>query len=260
MSSAPQVPGVRNLRDVGGYAADGGVVAGGLLYRAELLTDRNANESNATWTDEAADAVEALGLRLVIDLRSLPELESSPTRWVHDGVRHAHIPIDDGAPGSDTDLMAAVFSGARESFTVDDMGRYYREMLDRRAPELARGAHEIASADGPALVHCSAGKDRTGILIAMVLGLLGVSRQDILDDYVETGIRRPDRVLLYSDLLERRGLSPEQLRPMFETPRVALESALGWLDDTAGSVETYLVERGGLDPADVIRLQRRLIS
>ncbi|RFA10381.1 hypothetical protein B7R54_15080 [Subtercola boreus] len=256
------IAGVQNLRDLGGTVAAGGaVVAPGRLYRAELLTDTSPNESNATWTEAVDEGVALLGLAAVIDLRSVPEKNVSPSRWVRDGTLYVEIPIDDGAPGSSTDLMKAVLAGTRDLFTVDDMELYYRSMLAGRAVELATGVAAIADAAGaPVLVHCSAGKDRTGVLIAMVLDLLGVARDDVLSDYEETGRRRPDRVLEYTALFARHGLTVEQVRPMFETPRRALAGALADVDERYGSVEAYLSERGGLEAGTADRLRSALLT
>ncbi|WP_448388377.1 tyrosine-protein phosphatase [Microbacterium aurum] len=261
LESPIAVPGVRNLRDIGGLrAADGRITATRRLYRAELLTDRSANESNAVWTDAADDAVTTLGLATVIDLRSQPELDVSPSRWVREGTTHVHVPIDDGAPGSESDLMAAVVSGAKASFTVEDLGNYYLAMLHGRANELGRGIRTIAESDGPVLVHCSAGKDRTGVLVAVALEIVGVDRETVLDDYVETGIRTPDRVSLYADMLESRGLTADQVRPMFETPRTALSHALESAVASDGSIAEFFINRAALTAEDVERLRAALLT
>jgi protein-tyrosine phosphatase len=155
-----------NLRDLGGYAAgDGSTVRWGTLYRADALHR----------TPEAAVAVAAeLGWRTVVDLRTPAEQDLG--RFESLGVTVVHLPVlaetwDDGGLQDDPD-------------PVEYLTGRYLEMLDVGAPALRAAVEVLASTDRlPAVFHCSAGKDRTGVLAALVLSVLGVAGDDIAEDY-----------------------------------------------------------------------------
>ena len=163
---------VHNFRDLGGYeTADGRTTLWRTLYRADGLY-------RLTPADVAA--LEPLGLRTVIDLRSAPELDERGRFPVdaHPVVFH-HLPIVDktwahgDAPEYERDEDFLIWA--------------YQDMLTVGAPRFAK-AFEVLAAPGalPAVFHCAAGKDRTGLLAAMLLGSLGVSHSDIVADYALT--------------------------------------------------------------------------
>ncbi|HEX2783106.1 MAG TPA: tyrosine-protein phosphatase [Ilumatobacteraceae bacterium] len=163
---------VHNFRDLGGYAtADGRHTVWRTLFRADGL-----------YRLTAADvvALEPLGLRTVIDLRSAPEL-SERGRFpvdVHPVVFH-HLPIID-ATWADADRPE---HDRDEDFLI----WAYQEMLTVGAPRFAAAFEALAEPDAlPAVFHCAAGKDRTGLLAALLLGSLGVSDDDIVADYALT--------------------------------------------------------------------------
>jgi protein-tyrosine phosphatase len=152
--------GTRNVRDVGGYPAAGGRrIRWHTLLRSDELTRLPGH---------AADELRGIGVRQVIDLRWPNELELSPNLFRDDpDVRYLSIPLlaDDPTPRIGLDGM-------------------YRLILDERLPQLAAVVRALAVPDGlPAIVGCAAGKDRTGVTIAVVLALAGVADQDIIDDY-----------------------------------------------------------------------------
>lgn len=163
---------VHNFRDLGGYAtADGRATVWRKLFRADGLY-------RLTPADVAA--LEPLGLRTVIDLRSAPELDERGRFPVdaHPVVFH-HLPIVDktwahgDAPEYERDEDFLIWA--------------YQDMLTVGAPRFARAFEVLAAADAlPAVFHCAAGKDRTGLLAALLLGSLGVSHDDIVADYALT--------------------------------------------------------------------------
>jgi protein-tyrosine phosphatase len=163
---------VHNFRDLGGYAtADGRTTLWRTLYRADGLY---------RLTPADVTALEPLGLRTVIDLRSDSELDERGRFPVdaHPVVFH-HLPIVDktwahlDAPDYDRDEDFLIWA--------------YQDMLAIGAPRFA-AAFEVLAEPGalPAVFHCAAGKDRTGLLAALLLGSLGVSHDDIVADYALT--------------------------------------------------------------------------
>lgn len=244
------LPGVRNLRDLGGHVTrDGLIVAPQRLYRAEALVLADARESNAQWVDEHEGHYATLGLASVIDLRAEVEKATMPSGWAKPtGAAYFDIPINEGVPGTNTDLVGNVVNGTHSAITAQDLGEFYVHMLERRAHEFGTAFRTIATAEHhPVLVHCSAGKDRTGLVIALVLEALNVDREAIYTDYQLTGTHMPDRVNLYTHNFGEVGVELDAVRAMFETPRQALAVAFEHLDTNYGSPAGYLQERAAVD-------------
>jgi protein-tyrosine phosphatase len=144
-------------------------------------------------------------------------------------------------------------------FGVGDMTRFYCDMLDRRADVFAGVARVLASpARLPVLVHCSAGKDRTGMFVALVLGALGVPRPVVIRDYALTGVFRPNRVVAYADSFTAAGIAPNDVRVLFETPAAAMEATLAYLDERYGGAAGYLLA-GGLTQAELDLIRASLL-
>jgi len=156
-----RLAGTRNLRDVGGYpAGDGTRTRWRTLLRTDAL-DRLPAASQAELV--------GLGLRQVIDLRWPSELDEAPSVFrASDAVRYNSIPLleDDPGPGN----------------TLADI---YRLMLDTRATQLVEIVRSLIAPGGlPAVVGCAAGKDRTGVTIALVLAAVGVPTDVVVADYM----------------------------------------------------------------------------
>lgn len=200
-------------------------------------------------------------MRTVIDLRSRREQDQRASAWPEaGGAELVSIPIDEGGEG-DTDYVREVREGIRTTFTAADMATFYAVTLRRRGPEFGAAIRVLADADRvPVLVHCAAGKDRTGLLVALVLELLGTPRDLVIADYVLTGELRPNRVAAYADQFTAAGVDPADVATMFDTPASAMEAALGGLDGEFGSVEGYLTDRGGVTRGDLDALRVNLLE
>ena len=257
------IPGTTNLRDVGGLPAAGGKqVARGRLYRGEVLASSGAAEMNGAYQRGQATAYEGLGLMTVFDLRSTVERERTPSAWgLATGAKVVEEPIPDGAPGGVPDYVALLRAGDLRAFTVNDLGRFYCGLLDKYAEVFSRIVRRLAKQSSvPALVHCSAGKDRTGLVVALVLDVLGTPREAILEDYILTGVNRPDRIHAYADELARVGVDPMAVRTLFESPWGAMEMALDHLDERYQGPTGYLLRSGSVGPEDLEALRAQLVE
>ena len=158
-----------NFRDLGGYpTADGRQTRWRLLFRADGLTRLSSTDLST---------LAELGVRNVIDLRTALEVESRG-RFPADatGVRYHHLPLTDTLPGAE-DVPQWGDTGF--------IARRYLGMLEWGAPSVAAALELLADrANLPAVFHCSVGKDRTGVLSALVLGFLGVPDDVIVEDYL----------------------------------------------------------------------------
>lgn len=162
-----ELEGLDNVRDVGGLPLDrGGTTRPKVLLRSGTLH----------YCDDSAveHLVDVYGLRLVLDLRTRREIDrDGPTRVARAGVRTVALSF---IPEEGRELPEA---GA----DVDPLLHVYLGYLADRADNVVEAVRLIATCDGPVLVHCAAGKDRTGVLVALVLDAVGVQRAAVIADY-----------------------------------------------------------------------------
>ena len=234
-----------NFRDVGGYrTADGRAVRWGQVYRAGSL---------AELTDGDVAALGALGLRLVCDLRSPDELARHADR-LPPGATHTHRSI----AGEIGRLRRVVILYRKRHRLQELLEQIYRVMIDQNGPALA-GVLRLAAdpANRPLVIHCTAGKDRTGLAVALLLLSLGVPEETVVADYtlsnhafeVLSGRMRPEMARLYSF-----GFNEAQLQPLLLAEARTLRGALAYLRRRYGSLDWYL-QRAGLS-ADTLDARR----
>lgn len=182
-----ELDGAANVRDVGGLpTTDGGQTATGRLLRADNLQQLSAADVRLL--------VDKFGLTTVVDLRSDFELTAegpAPLDSVA-GVRHAHHSIVPQV-GDTSDVVAAALLARREAdlrrYPGDRWCGHYLGYLDERPDQVSAAMVSIARAPGLAIVHCAAGKDRTGVIVALALSVAGVTPEAIVADYAATGER-----------------------------------------------------------------------
>jgi protein-tyrosine phosphatase len=113
----------------------------------------------------------------------------------------------------------------------------------------------------PAVFHCTAGKDRTGLTAALVLSTLGVDDAQILDDYeLSNRFRSAVRIAEIRPALEENGIDIERYLPLFSAPRRAMAAALEGIGATYGSVEAYLTGPASVAPATLAALREHLLE
>lgn len=256
------IPGTANLRDVGGYrAADGSEVLRRRLYRSEAIVDRGGPDSYSF--HDAAHAVHyrALDLRTVIDLRAEREAGLAPTAWARaTGARLYEFPIAEGGEGADTNYIRMLISGEMDRFDAEDMAGFYIGLLENRAETWGAAYRVLSERDRlPALVHCAAGKDRTGVFIALVLSSLGVPDDLVATDYSLTDRYRPNRIDAYAHRFVAAGRDPEIARALFESPYQAMRSMLDHLSAVYGGPVGYLQDRAGVSAEQIDRLRAALL-
>jgi len=235
---------VHNFRDIGGYPArDGQITKWRQLYRADGLY---------RLTERDIDTVRALGLRTVIDLRTKEELAERGT-FPHQTIEvtFTHHPVIDTTWKLDAH---------RDKSAHDFLTWAYRDMLRVGSGTLARAITDLAAPGAlPAVFHCAAGKDRTGVLAALLLSALGVPRQVVLADYALTA-GGMERMRAWAAREH-----PELAEQMADTPSAfmaALPEAMGdvlaELDAAHGSIEAYVrsigVQAGTIDSLAVSML------
>ncbi|MFE5539911.1 tyrosine-protein phosphatase [Streptomyces sp. NPDC056492] len=256
----PELAGVRNFRDVGGLpTTDGRRVKPGKLFRSGHL-------AHATETD--AEFLASLGLHTIFDFRNNADHDLEGPDVELPGVRNVNIPLSDPADGrefwtmvreGDVEQLRGLLGDGKAAAR---MAGSYRTMIEKRTAEHGRVLHALAEDGVPALMHCAAGKDRAGLSIAVTLLALGVGREAIVADYLESNApHRRYRVRRGSDAPEAR--SPEVmelLSPLFDARAEYLASAFDAIDGHWGGLDRYLAEGLGLTPETLDRLRDRLLD
>ena len=249
--------GADNFRELGGYPADEGkTVRWGQIWRG-VPTARLTGEADRAKLD-------ALGLRLILDLRSTQEAKQEPD-YVPDGARLVQICglcTKDGqeiafAPGDIERMTAETPEGE------SPLRRMYCSMLfgNKAFRELFRA---LEAGETPVLFHCSAGKDRTGVAAMLILLALGTSDETICADYAQTNVcRKPEIDALLAQHAQEIAQDPgkEQFyRSMAGVDPATAPYVLHTIRERCGSAENYLEQEYGLTPARLMRLRRMYLE
>jgi protein tyrosine/serine phosphatase len=238
-----ELEGAVNVRDLGGLpTTDGGTTVPGRLLRSENLQELSPRDITRL--------VDEIGVTTVVDLRSTNEvtIEGPAPLDALPGVRRAHHPVlTEFLDVSDTVKSALVLEAAegdRSRYPDDHMCGHYLGYLEKRPEEVTAALRSIATAPGAAIVHCAAGKDRTGVIVALTLTAAGVAPEAIVADYMATNDRleaiigRLSRSKMYAG-----GVTSVPIRahaPRAETMKAFLEQ----LDARYGGLEAWATANG----------------
>lgn len=232
-----------NFRDLGGYeTVDGRQVRWRRLFRSDSLVPVTAEDARLLTGD--------LGLLAVIDLRTSKEVEREGRGGLADVALHYHhIPlVDDVEHDPDRPWDRSLHEA-------------YTHMLGKRAARLAEALEAIAAevSEHPTVFHCVAGKDRTGIVAALVLALLGVSDDDIVADYALT----QDVMATMIERYPRRALRSSAGAPypsaILRAEAETMRQTLGELADAYGSAAGWAAA-AAVDPAVIAKLRDALLT
>ena len=237
------VAGLYNLRDTGGYRAAGGTSRWGKLLRSDAL-----HRIDATGRDRLAE----IGVAHIIDLRGGDERATAPSAVDGLEVTVHHLPVfDDADP-------------AAQATTHVGLVPVYDHIVDERGAQLVDAIRVIIAADDDdaVLVHCTAGKDRTGLVVAFALAAAGVDRDDVVADYAATAENlRGEWSDAMTAVFEQRGieLTAGMVELITESPAEVLEALLERIDRVHVSISAYLLAHG-LTPTELERLTAVIID
>lgn len=234
---ALDVPGAVNLRDVGGLPAGGLVTRHGVLFRS----------GNLAQLDRAGTAaLGGLGLRRIIDLRADEEVVHAPSRIAGLDVTTQRVPL---------------FLGSVESFFADDISldEMYRRLVEDSSALVVEVVRGIL-ADQPVLVHCTVGKDRTGVTVALTLAAAGVDTDAVIGDYARTEALLPEwrnrRIVEFLRSMHPGAVHLEDLAT--RSPAPVMRALLAGVDERYGSAAGYL-RAHGLGDDEIAELGRVLL-
>lgn len=246
--------GTPNFRDFGGYLTTGSHhVRWGKLYRSGSL---------GRLTDEDLAVLEALNIAAVCDFRHDDERAHDPSRWPDvPHTQHLHMPLSEGDHATSLKDLLAGPNPVTLGAVVELMASINRDFVVKHSEVYARVLDLVLETDGPVLIHCAAGKDRTGFGAAVILGALGVPRDTIMKDYMLTAeYLVKDKEL--DQLLARYNLGKiprEAGAALFGVKLEYLNAAFAAIDSEFGSLDTYLREELGFDEVAQRELRRKLL-
>lgn len=233
--------GAYNIRDLGGYALRGG---GSTQWRRLLRADGLHRLAEAD-----ARRLAAHGVATVIDLRRQAELDAAPNPFAaFDGVAYHHVSLFDR-------LDPLALAGSAN--LLHDL---YCLALRERGDAFAEVLRLIANApDGIVLFHCTAGKDRTGLIAALLLLIAGADEATIIEDYAMTGALIAPMLENLIREAELRGDDVDAFRPLLACTPETMAATLAELEAVHGGVESYLASIG-IDGDALAKLRRRLMA
>lgn len=230
--------GLVNLRDLGNLPTDdGGLTRSGVVYRSD------APHAG----DRVPDAVEQWPPEAVIDFRD-PAEYGPPSHPLSEVAKVHRLPLLE-------DVRAQ--SGGRESW--GSLAEIYQQMLDKASEKLVEAFRIALESDGPVLVHCAAGKDRTGVVSALLLGSAAVRFDSIVADYVRTD-RNMDRVLKRLDMDPELppGVDERDVEELISAPASAIEGVLARFAEHERGAAGWLSAHGVTDE-EIRRWQERFV-
>ncbi len=223
--------GASNFRDIGGYATHSGSFRKGRVYRSDHLADLSGQDLNT---------LQELGIARSLDFRGAHERKRSPYQYSF-LTSHA-LTVE---PTVLPDFLAMVAKGQMDMQAArGTMNKTYTEFVTGHAATFARVFDQLLEADTPVVMHCTAGKDRTGFAVALLHRAAGVHPDDVMHDYLLTNqfFRRPD-------LPDNRGISDEVLNVLWGVQPEFLETAFKTIDEEHGDLESFFQSTLKLSPA-----------
>ena len=236
--------GAYNFRDLGGLQAAGGRrIRRGQVFRSDRLT-------NLTPSD--AELLEAFTIGRIFDLRSDLELSHHGAGdFAGGGDRHRHRPLV---------AISLSITDSRIEWDKVDLQSRYLEMLQEGAPVIREILEHLAAEDAsPTVFHCTGGKDRTGVVAAVLLRALGVADEVIVEDYAISERYLEPFVEATRAMMEREGFDSELVLYLCGSPAERMRKMLADMDARWGSVDAYL-EWTGMSRSTVEDLRSRLLE
>ncbi|MEV0293638.1 tyrosine-protein phosphatase [Nocardia sp. NPDC050710] len=255
------LPHVPNARDIGGYRAHGGKVEFGQVYRADALDQLDAGEQQQLVSHN---------IGAVIDFRSPTESRQAPDK-VPASIPVTALPVYD--PANDFFIMISQVIGggpAKQQEVLGDgkgaeiMRTYYRWFVTDPAArdQFGTALRAIATAPGPVLYHCTAGKDRTGWMTAIIMEALGVAKGQIYKDFLQSNDNLAAKNEATLAGLESRGLITDRalFAPILGVQRDYLKAAFDQVQQSYGSFERFVSEGLGVDSGTLEALRSKLLN
>ncbi len=255
--------GAHNVRDIGGYStADGKTVAWGRVFRADSLDSLTPDDQRAV-----ADA----NVGTVVDFRGADEIAKSGVDQVPESIDVVNIPLLDESTQALSEAIQTAMTTGDPAVMQEMLGDGKAERIGDEGfvvqldqPETMAGYADtmrlIADSDGALVYHCTAGKDRTGMMTALLLGLLGVPDDTIVDDFVLSNeFNREHNEETYA-FLASKGVDIDLIRPLTEQSASKIQPVLDAVNNEYGGWDGFATTVLGLDGDTVTKLRDTLLT
>jgi protein-tyrosine phosphatase len=256
--SRVELAGARNLRDLGGYSTiDGRQIKKGMLYRSDHLKRVRMRH---------AEAVADLGVKTVYDLRTEKEREREPPRLAEvTSLEVVRLPVECELIDPRAVAQRIIWRGDVEEGDFQQlMIECYRNYALNYTSEWSSLLRDMAEPGGlPGLIHCTYGRDRTGVSVAIVLRSLGVPEETVLEDYLLSNTfweSEASRLSCFASCASLFRTPRSEVRALMEVRLEYLEAAFAAIDEKYGSFEGYLHEGLGVDDLTLQRLRSVLLE
>jgi protein-tyrosine phosphatase len=242
------------LRDIGGYTTTHGqTIRWQRVYRGASL---------AFLSPEDGQKLVEMGIKLVCDFRSEEEAATDPDILPDKTMQYLALPARSNDDTRWRRLRILLFERNRLGDTLVDM--YTRIMIDNNAALFGKLFERIADEKNlPLLVHCAAGKDRTGIAMALLLRYLGVPESTVVADYTLSNLYFEYFRKITAPVIQRvakLGISEAEMQPLLVAHPNTLQTMLAYVDAKYGSVEKYLREKVGLSDTTLAQVRANMLE
>jgi protein-tyrosine phosphatase len=254
-----QLSGAANFRDIGGYrTSEGQRIKRDVIFRSGEL-------SGLTTSDQ--QLLEPLQIRYEIDLRTDKERAESPTRWGGNPPTVISISVGEPRNSNPAQSLAGGVADLKDHAQAQQfMQQTTARIATQGAPEIGEVIRRLAQGDEPALIHCSAGKDRTGVTVAVLMTLLGVPRDQVYLEYTKSN-DATDKQIERMKIREASGATsglesvpPEVMKTMLGAKRSYIEAAFKAIDAQYGSFDTYAKNGLKITPDQIQDLRENLLE
>lgn len=254
--------GAHNTRDIGGYTtSDGRTLAWGQVFRADSLSEL---------TSDDIAALGAAEVDTVVDFRGKDEIADGGEDQLPAGTSLVNVPVlDESTQALSTALSSALSTGDSavieetlgngEADRIADEGFVSQLAKPGTMAGYGRTLREIAESDGALIYHCTAGKDRTGMMTALLLGILGVPEETIVDDFVLSNEFNREHNDQTYEFLEGKGVDVDLLRPLMEQSASNIQPVLDAITDEYDGWDEFAHEALDLDSETVQKLRDKLL-
>jgi protein-tyrosine phosphatase len=226
-----------NFRDVGGIAANGcGRIKEGVIFRSATIDRLNKDDANY---------FRDLNIRTIIDLRAVKEKKKRRTSLDH--IKTLSLPLDFQQTTRER-LKPYLYRKGTEQILADISNQLYLDILDAAAPVFRQIIELLISGEGaPVLIHCQAGKDRTGIIIALLLMALGADRELIAEDFLKSNdalLPYFRKLLMIRKIITLGYFPSDRMLYVITVKRRNIDSIIDRVIDHYGGIEGYLSSTG----------------